>query len=150
MIEVFRRKKRFFLVFEYLEHTILEELEGRAGGLGFITSRKHIFQVLRALNFIHSNNVIHRDIKPENILVSRLGVIKLCDFGFARPFGDNETLTDYVATRWYRSPELLVGDPRYGKGSYLQKLNLIRFKSTIKNISEQKWTFGPWGVYMQK
>lgn len=59
--------------------------------------------------------VIHRDIKPENVLVSRLGVIKLCDFGFARPFQENETFTDYVATRWYRSPELLVGDPRYGK-----------------------------------
>lgn len=59
--------------------------------------------------------VIHRDIKPENVLVSRLGVIKLCDFGFARPYAENETFTDYVATRWYRSPELLVGDPRYGK-----------------------------------
>lgn len=58
MIEVFRRKKRFFLVFEYLEHTILEELEARSGGgLGFTTSRKYIYQVLRALDFIHSNNV---------------------------------------------------------------------------------------------
>lgn len=47
--------------------------------------------------------------------MSRLGVIKLCDFGFARPYQENETFTDYVATRWYRSPELLVGDPRYGK-----------------------------------
>lgn len=58
MIEVFRRKKRFFLVFEYLEHTILEELEARSGGgLGFTTARKYIYQVLRALDFIHSNNV---------------------------------------------------------------------------------------------
>jgi cyclin-dependent kinase-like len=116
LIEHFRRKKRFFLVFEYLEHTILEELE-KNGSLDFSTSRKYIFQVLRALNFIHSNNVIHRDIKPENVLVSQLGVIKLCDFGFARPYGDNDALTDYVATRWYRSPELLVGDPHYGKGN---------------------------------
>ncbi|GAB0098050.1 cyclin-dependent kinase-like 2 [Sergentomyia squamirostris] len=115
LIEVFRRKKRFFLVFEYLEHTVLEELEARSGGLGFVTARKYIFQVLRALNFIHSNDVIHRDIKPENVLVSRLGIVKLCDFGFARIYTENETFTDYVATRWYRSPELLVGDPRYGK-----------------------------------
>lgn len=57
MIEVFRRKKRFFLVFEYLEHTVLEELEARSGGLGFITSRKYIYQVLRALDFIHSHDV---------------------------------------------------------------------------------------------
>lgn len=57
MIEVFRRKKRFFLVFEYLEHTVLEELEARSGGLGFVTSRKYCYQVLRALDFIHSHDV---------------------------------------------------------------------------------------------
>ena len=60
--------------------------------------------------------IIHRDIKPENILVSREGVLKLCDFGFARTIaGPGEVYTDYVATRWYRAPELLVGDPNYGK-----------------------------------
>lgn len=99
MLEVFRRKKRFFLVFEYLEHTVLEQLEQRVGGLGFTTARKYCYQVLRALDFIHSHDVIHRDIKPENVLVSRLGIIKLCDFGFARPYTENETFTDYVATR---------------------------------------------------
>ena len=60
--------------------------------------------------------IIHRDIKPENILVSKGGVLKLCDFGFARTIaGPGEVYTDYVATRWYRAPELLVGDPNYGK-----------------------------------
>lgn len=60
---------------------------------------------------------MHRDVKPENVLVSPNGVIKLCDFGFARILsGPNESCTDYVATRWYRAPELLVGDSRYGKG----------------------------------
>ena len=50
------------------------------------------------------------------MLVSRLGVIKLCDFGFARLAGSSgEAFTDYVATRWYRAPELLVGDTRYGR-----------------------------------
>lgn len=54
--------------------------------------------------------------KPENVLVSRLGVVKLCDFGFARLVANpGEAFTDYVATRWYRAPELLVGDTRYGK-----------------------------------
>ncbi|KAJ3335289.1 Cyclin-dependent kinase-like 3, partial [Kappamyces sp. JEL0680] len=60
--------------------------------------------------------VIHRDIKPENILVSLHGVVKLCDFGFARTLaGPGAKYTDYVATRWYRAPELLVGDTEYGK-----------------------------------
>lgn len=59
---------------------------------------------------------MHRDIKPENMLVSGEGLLKLCDFGFARPCapGTRPELSDYVATRWYRSPELLVGDRSYG------------------------------------
>ena len=60
--------------------------------------------------------IIHRDIKPENILVSKNGVVKLCDFGFARTLAQpGEAYTDYVATRWYRAPELLVGDTKYGR-----------------------------------
>lgn len=60
--------------------------------------------------------IIHRDIKPENILVSKSGIVKLCDFGFARTLAQpGETYTDYVATRWYRAPELLVGDTKYGR-----------------------------------
>lgn len=64
---------------------------------------------------MHSNNIIHRDIKPENLLISKSGVVKLCDFGFARPMRKEEgyRYTDYVSTRWYRAPELLVGDAAY-------------------------------------
>uniref|UniRef100_A0A3B4B496 Protein kinase domain-containing protein n=1 Tax=Periophthalmus magnuspinnatus TaxID=409849 RepID=A0A3B4B496_9GOBI len=58
---------------------------------------------------------IHRDVKPENILITKHHVIKLCDFGFARILtGPCDYYTDYVATRWYRAPELLVGDTQYG------------------------------------
>lgn len=64
-------------------------------------------------------NVIHRDIKPENLLITDTNQLKICDFGFARNLpqqkpGSNQILTDYVATRWYRSPELLLGD-KYSK-----------------------------------
>lgn len=59
--------------------------------------------------------VVHRDIKPENLLVTKDDVVKLCDFGFARTLvSEGASLTNYVATRWYRSPELLV-TPVYGK-----------------------------------
>ncbi|XP_059477482.1 cyclin-dependent kinase-like 2 [Neocloeon triangulifer] len=120
MLEVFRRKRRFYLVFEFMDHTLLEELEERTStscpGLGEATVRRHAFQILRGLDFCHSSNIIHRDVKPENVLVSKLGVVKLCDFGFARMVAaPGETYTDYVATRWYRAPELLVGDTLYGK-----------------------------------
>jgi cyclin-dependent kinase-like len=59
---------------------------------------------------------MHRDMKPENLLVSDAGVVKLCDFGFARNCtAKNEQLTDYVSTRWYRAPELLCGDTQYSE-----------------------------------
>ncbi|PIO65524.1 kinase domain protein, partial [Teladorsagia circumcincta] len=54
------------------------------------------------------------DVKPENILLTKNDVVKLADFGFARIINPQEMYTDYVATRWYRSPELLVGDTVYG------------------------------------
>ncbi|XP_043513177.1 cyclin-dependent kinase-like 4 [Frieseomelitta varia] len=116
MIEVFRCRKRFHLVFEHLDHTLLDELEIVKNGLGWEVSRRHIYQVLRGLSFCHSSNIMHRDIKPENVLVSPHGVVKLCDFGCARFINiPDESFTDYVATRWYRAPELLVGDQQYGK-----------------------------------
>ncbi|EDO35402.1 predicted protein [Nematostella vectensis] len=117
LIEVFRRKKRLFLVFEFVDHTVLDDLERYPNGLDENTVRKVMWQVLRAIEFIHRHNIIHRDVKPENILVSRSGIVKLCDFGFARTLasGQGEAYTDYVATRWYRAPELLVGDTKYGR-----------------------------------
>lgn len=69
------------------------------------------------MQFLHSKEIIHRDIKPENLLLSDEGVLKVCDFGFARSLKKNQSAvyTDYVSTRWYRAPELLVGDANYSK-----------------------------------
>lgn len=57
MIEVFRHRKRLYLVFEYLNHTVLDELEAAASGLDREKSRRHIFQILRALDFCHNHKV---------------------------------------------------------------------------------------------
>ena len=117
LIEVFRRKGKLYLVFEYVDRTILEDLEKHPEGLGLDNVKKITWQLCRAIEFCHAHNVIHRDIKPENLLVSKHGALKLCDFGFARTLaGPKAKYTDYVSTRWYRSPELLVGDTSYGKG----------------------------------
>ena len=76
----------------------------------------------------HEHDVIHRDIKPENLLINVEHVaLKLCDFGFARTIGGKSRgdLTDYVATRWYRAPELLLGDTGYGKAVDLWAIGCI-------------------------
>lgn len=116
LLEVCKKKKRWYLVFEFVDHTVLDDLEAFPNGLDCNRVRKYLFQIMRGIAFCHSHNIIHRDIKPENILVSQSGVVKLCDFGFARTLAaSGEAYTDYVATRWYRAPELLVGDIKYGK-----------------------------------
>ncbi|GFO18604.1 cyclin-dependent kinase-like 2 [Plakobranchus ocellatus] len=116
LIETFRRRKRLYLVFEFVDHTVLDELEKCPNGLDENTARKILWQVLKGTEFCHFHNIIHRDIKPENILVSKSGIVKICDFGFARTLAQpGEAYTDYVATRWYRAPELLVGDTKYGR-----------------------------------
>lgn len=114
LLEVFRRKGKLYLVFEFVEKTILEQLEQTPGGITPLGVKQLLFQLLKALVFCHSHNIIHRDIKPENLLVSANGVLKLCDFGFARALaGPGAKYTEYVSTRWYRAPELLVGDAQY-------------------------------------
>ncbi|KAM6475131.1 cyclin-dependent kinase-like 3 isoform 2-T5 [Liasis olivaceus] len=116
LIEVFRQKKKIHLVFEFIDHTILDELQHYSHGLDSRRLKRYLYQILRAIDYLHSNNVIHRDIKPENILVSQTGITKLCDFGFARTLAaPGDIYTDYVATRWYRAPELVLKDTTYGK-----------------------------------
>jgi mitogen-activated protein kinase 1/3 len=76
------------------------------------------YQILRGLLYLHSANVVHRDLKPSNILVNKNCDLKICDFGLARGFGheeDDPTLTDYVVTRWYRAPEVVLLASEYTK-----------------------------------
>ncbi|XP_030340766.1 cyclin-dependent kinase-like 1 isoform X2 [Strigops habroptila] len=84
LLEVFRRKRRLHLVFEYCDHTVLHELDKHPQGVPEHLVKSIIWQTLQAVNFCHKHNCIHRDVKPENILITKHSVIKLCDFGFAR------------------------------------------------------------------
>ncbi|CAI2385506.1 unnamed protein product [Moneuplotes crassus] len=110
--EAFKRKGRLFLVFEYCEKNLLEVIEDKPQGLSPEEIKRFIYELLKAIEFCHRHGVIHRDIKPENLLIDGTqDILKLCDFGFARTMTNKNKnkLTDYVATRWYRSPELLLG-----------------------------------------
>ena len=76
--------------------------------------------MLSAIKYMHDGNLIHRDLKPANILLNSECHVKLADFGLARSidqvYTDNNMMfTDYVATRWYRAPEILFGSKDYSK-----------------------------------
>ena len=82
------------------------------------------YQILRALKYIHSANVLHRDLKPSNLLVNSNCDLKICDFGLARGVLDDSQmkdqskrplLTEYVVTRWYRAPEIMLACHEYDK-----------------------------------
>ena len=118
--ESFTHKGNLFLVFEYCEKNLLEVLEESPDGLSPKLIKSLIYQMCKAIAYMHKNNMIHRDIKPENLLLDENLNLKLCDFGFARKVKLNKNnnnineMTDYVATRWYRSPELLLSGGIYG------------------------------------
>eukprot|EP00811_Abedinium_folium_P030322 NODE_4850_length_1838_cov_13.420807.p1 GENE.NODE_4850_length_1838_cov_13.420807~~NODE_4850_length_1838_cov_13.420807.p1 ORF type:complete len:429 (+),score=130.08 NODE_4850_length_1838_cov_13.420807:43-1329(+) len=109
-----------YLICDYMESDLHAVI--RANILEEIHKQYIIYQLLKALKFMHSGQMLHRDIKPSNILLNSDCLAKVCDFGLARSVAQvqddahNPVLTDYVATRWYRAPELLLGSTSYTKG----------------------------------
>ncbi|XP_065200228.1 extracellular signal-regulated kinase 2-like [Planococcus citri] len=122
-----------YLVFEYME-VDLHKVIRKGNILKDIHNRYIIYQILKAIAYIHSANVIHRDLKPANILLNSECVCKVADFGLARSvqeqnssYGEryDPSLTDYIATRWYRAPEILVASKMYQKGVDMWSIGCI-------------------------
>ncbi|XP_055981392.1 mitogen-activated protein kinase 15 [Sorex fumeus] len=122
--------KDLYLVFESMD-TDLHAAICKGTLLKDIHKRYIFAQLLRATKFIHSGGVIHRDQKPANVLLDANCVVKLCDFGLARPLSglpqgpEGQALTEYVATRWYRAPEVLLSSRWYTPGVDLWSLGCI-------------------------
>jgi mitogen-activated protein kinase 15 len=132
LLDVFKadNDKDIYLVFEYMEtdlHAVI-----RANILEDIHKQFIIYQLLKAIKYMHTAQVIHRDMKPSNLLLNSECLVKVADFGLARSvdFKDKEpgrhpVLTDYVATRWYRAPEILLGSTTYTKGVDMWSIGCI-------------------------
>ncbi|KAL2330247.1 hypothetical protein Fmac_017828 [Flemingia macrophylla] len=75
--------------------------------------RYFLYQLLRGLKYVHSANVLHRDLKPSNLLLNANCDLKIADFGLARTISETDFMTEYVVTRWYRAPELLLNCSEY-------------------------------------
>ncbi|NXL66045.1 MK15 kinase, partial [Chordeiles acutipennis] len=122
--------KDIYLIFESME-TDLHAVIKKGNLLKDIHKCYILYQLLKATKFIHSGNVIHRDQKPSNILLDADCFVKLCDFGLARSLCQmnedqgNPALTEYVATRWYRAPEILLSSRSYTKGVDMWSIGCI-------------------------
>lgn len=75
--------------------------------------RSILYQIFQGLNYMHKHGFFHRDIKPENLLCNGPELVKIADFGLARELRSRPPYTDYVSTRWYRAPEVLLRSTNY-------------------------------------
>merc|ERR1711959_689170 len=104
-----------FVVTELMD-TDLDQVIRSQQPLSMLHIQTFLYQILRGLQFIHAANVIHRDLKPGNILVNQNCTVKICDFGLARlepETGYGGFMTEYVVTRWYRAPEIMLSGQDY-------------------------------------
>jgi len=121
--------KDIYLICDYMESDLHAVI--RANILEEIHKQYIIYQLLKALKYMHSGQLLHRDIKPSNILLNSDCQVRVCDFGLARSLSQqtdsksNPVLTDYVATRWYRPPEILLGSTSYQMGVDLWSVGCI-------------------------
>lgn len=127
--EVIRENNELFLVCEFMDGDLLGVIKkakqaqkpeevGVVPAISIPSLKSYMHQILQALAHMHTNRCFHRDLKPENVLVKRdestgEEVVKLADFGLVKKTRDRPPYTDYVSTRWYRSPELLLQDRMY-------------------------------------
>lgn len=106
-------------VFKAIKNRVLDQMH-----------KKYIvYQLACALKYLHSAGVLHRDLKPSNILINSSCQVKVCDFGLSRSlhseFFNKPLMTEFIATRWYRAPEVLLGSKSYSIKSDMWSLGCL-------------------------
>ena len=128
------QQKGLFLVMDIMESDLHKLLKKQS------LSDEHIayfaYQIVRGLKYIHSADIIHRDLKPSNLLVNANCDLKICDFGLARgtdqKASDQGMQTEYVVTRWYRAPEVMLNSKHYTKAIDMFSVGCILAEMKIR------------------
>ncbi|XP_051526309.1 serine/threonine-protein kinase 36-like isoform X2 [Myxocyprinus asiaticus] len=127
LLDSFETEKEVVVVTEYAEGELFQILEDD-GNLPESQVREIACQLVSALYYLHSHRILHRDMKPQNILLGKGGVVKLCDFGFARAMSVSTlVLTSIKGTPLYMSPELVEEKP-YDHSTDLWSLGCILYE----------------------
>lgn len=112
--QVIRENNHLYLVFEHMEQNLYQLIRNQLNPFPETTIKQIVAQIINGLAYIHRHGFFHRDIKPENILCRQGHLcIKIADFGLTREIDGQPPYTDYVSTRWYRAPELLLHSNDY-------------------------------------
>lgn len=116
--EMILDRRQLYFVFEFVDsnlaHVIDSRKEAKHGPLPAADCRRMMHELLGGLAHMHRHNFFHRDIKPENLLCNKDGSeLKIADFGLAREIRSRPPYTEYVSTRWYRAPEVILSDMAY-------------------------------------
>ncbi|KAK4482971.1 hypothetical protein RD792_010145 [Penstemon davidsonii] len=111
LLEIVKENNELFFIFEYMEHNLYQIMKGKKS-FSEEEIRTLMSQLLQGLAHVHKLKYFHRDLKPENLLVTN-NILKIADFGMARELSNLPPFTDYVSTRWYRAPEVLLQSSSY-------------------------------------
>ncbi|KAL4468776.1 hypothetical protein ABPG74_005279 [Tetrahymena malaccensis] len=115
--EVLQIKDELMLVFEYVDLNLYQmymSYKEKKTQIPESVIKKIIYQIALGLDSLHNTGYFHRDLKPENLLVNMSSLnVKVCDFGLAREVRCRPPFTEYVSTRWYRAPEILLHSQNY-------------------------------------
>ncbi len=103
---------RLALVFELMDMNVYEMIKGRRHYIAEEKVKNFMYQLIKAMDHMHSNGIFHRDVKPENILIMD-DMLKVADFGSCRGIYSKQPYTEYISTRWYRAPECILTDGYY-------------------------------------
>ena len=112
LLQFFREDEHLYMVFELLHGSLYQSIRDNGGPFTESQIRNVIKQILEGVAFIHKQGFFHRDLKPENLLWKD-DTIKIADFGLAREIRSRPPYTEYVSTRWYRAPEIVLRSPFY-------------------------------------
>eukprot|EP00800_Vazella_pourtalesii_P002932 TRINITY_DN1286_c0_g1_i12.p1 TRINITY_DN1286_c0_g1~~TRINITY_DN1286_c0_g1_i12.p1 ORF type:complete len:597 (-),score=116.57 TRINITY_DN1286_c0_g1_i12:82-1872(-) len=123
--EIVRENNYLYFVFECMKENLYEMIKKRTKPFPESATRNITYQVLQGLAYMHKNGFFHRDMKPENLLCNGPEQVKIADFGLAREIRSQPPYTDYVATRWYRAPEILLRSTAYNSPVDLWALGCI-------------------------
>ena len=115
--------KDLYLVFEFMEADLHNAIGQKI--LKDIHNRFILYQIIKGMKYLHSASVIHRDLKPNNLLVNKNCNLKIADLNLARKFENIHHITEYVVTRWYRAPEILLSTADYTKAIDIWSIGCI-------------------------